>query len=373
MDSCAKPHPALFLPRQRLQPLLDLLSYAGYTILGPQLRDGAIVYAELTSVTELPHGIRIEQTPGRYTVNKTNDDHYFAWANGAQALKPLTFAPRESLWQAQRNAAGLLQFQEIKPQSQPTAVFGVRACDLAALAIQERVFLASAVRDPYYAARRETLFLIAVNCSHPAATCFCASTGDGPTATTHYDIVLTELAEGFILQVGSERAAQLIQPLQLLPPEDAHFFAAGRQHQEAVAAQSRSLPSRHLNETLFANLEHPYWEEIAAQCLACGNCTMVCPTCFCHSEQQQPQLDGSTTEQVREWDSCFTQGHSYIHGTTVRQSTQLRYRQWITHKLGSWHEQFGSSGCVGCGRCIAWCPVGIDITATVAAIVGENG
>ena len=133
--------------------------------------------------------------------------------------------------------------------------------------------------------------------------------------------------------------------------------------QEAAQQQTRSLPSHNLRDALFANLEHPRWEDVAERCLSCGNCTSVCPTCFCHSETDETALDGDHSLHARQWDSCFTQGHSYIHGMTIRADTRTRYRQWLTHKLGSWHDQYGRSGCVGCGRCIAWCPVGIDITA----------
>ncbi|MBF0393567.1 MAG: 4Fe-4S dicluster domain-containing protein, partial [Alphaproteobacteria bacterium] len=122
------------------------------------------------------------------------------------------------------------------------------------------------------------------------------------------------------------------------------------------------------------NREHPRWDEVAKRCLTCGNCTMVCPTCFCTTVDDVTDLGGTRTERVRSWDSCFTLDFSYIHGGSVRNEGSSRYRQWITHKLSSWHDQFGSSGCVGCGRCITWCPVGIDITEEVGAIrASEEG
>ena len=95
---------------------------------------------------------------------------------------------------------------------------------------------------------------------------------------------------------------------------------------------------------------------------------MVCPTCFCTTVEDHSDLAGETAERVRSWDSCFTLDFSYVHGGSVRTETQSRYRQWMTHKLASWIDQFGTSGCVGCGRCITWCPVGIDITEEAAAI-----
>ena len=107
---------------------------------------------------------------------------------------------------------------------------------------------------------------------------------------------------------------------------------------------------------------------MAERCLTCGNCTLVCPTCFCTNVEDVGDLTGDHAERWRVWDTCFSVDYSYIHGGSVRPSGRARYRQWLTHKLATWHDQFDSSGCVGCGRCITWCPVGIDITQEVAAI-----
>jgi ferredoxin len=371
MDKDPTSYDICYLPRQDLQRLLDALQDHGYHCTGPQVRDGTIVYDTLSHVDQLPQGIRDEQQPGHYTLHKNDESRYFAWANGPQALKPLTFKARETLWAVERNEQGRLEFRETHSNLTPTAVIGVRACDLAALRLQERIFLHDQNPDPYYAARREKLLLVAVNCSHPAATCFCASTGDGPHASHSYDLVLTELQDGYTVQAGSDRGADIVNGLSLPLASDAQHYEAGRQQHEAVQAQSRSLPDGSLRDTLFARLDHPRWDDVAERCLSCGNCTSVCPSCFCHSEHDDADLDGAATEHVRQWDSCFSEGHSYLHGKVLRDNTRLRYRQWLTHKLGSWHDQFGSSGCVGCGRCITWCPVGIDITEEAKAICAD--
>jgi sulfhydrogenase subunit beta (sulfur reductase) len=352
-----------FLPRAGLQTLLDILRTAGYRCIGPQLQDGAIVYGDLARVDQLPLGASDRQAPGSYRIEQGRGPRYFAWANGPQTLKPWLFVPRESLWRVDASRDHGLQFTSTEnAPSQPLAVIGVRACDLAALQLQDRHFLEGPFRDPHYAARRSDLFLVAVDCSHPADTCFCASTGDGPRADAGYDLALAELDEGFLVRAGSERGAGIAKSLKCAPASTAQEKIADDEWQACSRQQKRHLPSRDLREALFANLAHPRWDTIAERCLSCGNCTSVCPTCFCHTELDDPSLDGSRSEHVRQWDSCFTAGHSYIHGITLREDTGKRYRQWLTHKLGSWHEQYGRSGCVGCGRCIAWCPVGIDLT-----------
>lgn len=356
------------LLQERLQDLMDALNDAGYACVGPMLRDDAIIYGRLNGAADLPLGVVDQQSPGSYRTHVTASQRRFAWANGPQALKPFLFAPRDTLWWATRQADGSLVFDARQSRHKPLAVIGARACDLAALALQDKHFLQGAYPDPGYASRREGLFIVAVNCSHPADTCFCASTGDGPRASSGFDIALTELDDGFVAEAGSARGAAILQALSLPDATPAQIAAAEAQSRQAAARQTRTLPGRNLQAALFANLEHPRWNEVAERCLSCGNCTSVCPTCFCHSEADAPQLDGAKSEHVREWDSCFTQGHSYIHGFTVRPDTRTRYRQWLTHKLGSWHEQYGRSGCVGCGRCLSWCPVGIDLTEEATVI-----
>ena len=360
---------ARFLPHAALQVLYEALRHGGYRLHAPKVRDGALQFDESTNAADLPWGVSDSQEPGNYRLHDGDKARAFAWANGPQALKPLLFSPSETLWRVNRDESGAMRFAPVPPKADALALIGVRPCDLAALDIHDRHFLGGHA-DGYYAARREKLFLVVVNCSHPATTCFCASTGDGPAAEKGFDLLLDELDEGFVVQAGSDTGRILLERLVLAEASPQQCEAAQKQQRHAADVQQRSLPPGNLQEPLFARLDHPRWQEVGARCLACGNCTSVCPTCFCHSEQERPALDGHSSEHVREWDSCFTSGHSYIHGTVIRESIPKRYRQWLTHKLGSWNEQYGRSGCVGCGRCITWCPVGIDITEETAAICG---
>jgi len=365
------PDHAEFLPLDQLPVLVEKLMQRGYQCLGPTVENGAIVMRELQSPDGLPRGLQAEQSPGRYQLTRDPHNRYFAWANGPQAIKPQVFAARESLWQVRRDASGTLAFEAVVPDVPPQALIGVRACDLAALALQDAHFLRDGRRDAQYAQRRERLFLVAVQCAEPGATCFCASTGDGPTPTAGYDIALAELADGFVVVAGSEQGATVLQTLKLSPATPQQIDASRQQGLAAAAAQTRSLPGHNLRDVLMNNLEHPRWDEVAARCLACGNCTAVCPTCFCHAEVDEPALTGQSSEHVRQWDSCFGEAHGHLHGFNVRPDIRSRYRQWLTHKLATWHDQYGRSGCVGCGRCIVWCPVGIDLTEEVAALTAE--
>jgi sulfhydrogenase subunit beta (sulfur reductase) len=374
----AQPDRAGFLPLAQLPSLVAGLMALGYQCRGPAVENGAIVMRELATPDSLPRGLQAEQAPGHYRLTQDPHNRYFAWANGPQAIKPQTFAPQESLWRVERDATGNLQFAAVLPAAPAQAIIGVRACDLAALALQDAHFLREGRRDPHYAQRREQLFLVAVQCAEPAATCFCASTGDGPTPTVGYDIALTELAEGFVAVAGSAKGDAVLKDLNLSPATPQQIEAARQQGEASVAAQTRSLPAHlspaggNLRDALMSRLEHPRWDEVATRCLACGNCTAVCPTCFCHAEVDEPALNGQSSEHARQWDSCFGETHGHLHGFNVRPDIRSRYRQWLTHKLATWHEQFGRSGCVGCGRCIAWCPVGIDLTEEVAALIASE-
>ncbi len=369
-----------FLPRNQFQDLLDALISKGYSLLGPSLQQGAIVYDHFTRVEQLPAGITDSQQPGHYHLHKTQNQRFFSWAAAAQSLKPLCFSPTEVLWQSTVSSDGDLTFSATQSETQseaqsktgPIAIIGAKACDLAALDLQDKHFLQQEYIDPYYEKRRNALFLVAVDCSHPADTCFCHSTGDGPAAKKNFDINLIELNDGFLISAGSARGQLIVDTLALQKANAEQLAEKLAQHKAAIAKQTRGLPACDIEDTLKNRQEHTHWDDIGQRCLACGNCTAVCPSCFCHSEHDKSPLGSPTVSHIRQWDSCFSPGHSYIHGIVIRPESKTRYRQWMTHKFSSWVEQYGRSGCTGCGRCISWCPVGIDVTHELAVLCGGN-
>jgi sulfhydrogenase subunit beta (sulfur reductase) len=361
-----------FFPRVALAVLTNAVREAGYRLIGPreETGQGGLVYREIVGVEDLPQGLSDQQSPGRYRLTATGSPRYFAWANTASAIKPFVYAPREKLWRVVRRE-GRLVFESMQREAVATAILGVRACDLAALAIQDAHFLHGRYPDPYYKARRDKLLLIAVNCSHAAATCFCNSTGDGPEVRDGYDLLLDELDDGYILRIGSPQGAAIVAQMTLVPASTEQI-AAAREQLERCRTQPRQLPPAEEMVRFGKVLDHPHWAEVAERCLACGNCTAVCPTCFCHREFDAPALDGHQTEHWRDSDSCFNENHSYIAGQVVHQDIRERYRQWMTHKLFNWIEQYGRTGCTGCGRCTTWCPAGIDFVAEANILLGSK-
>lgn len=360
---------AMLLARESTQALIDALWERGYQCVGPRVRDHAVVYEELHEAADLPWGMEAEQQAGRYRVHKTGTYKAFAWAAPAQSIKPWLFAPREVLWRVERSPGGGMYFEQSVPDARPLAVLGARACDLAALDLQDRHFLVEGRTDAAYAARRLNLFVVAANCTDAADTCFCASTEDGPQALQGYDIAFTEVEQGFLLHAASGPGRELLQLLPLSPVNE-EILEKARAAIQAAAEQQRTMPSAPDLLALREHLGHARWDEVGARCLSCGNCTSVCPSCFCHRNFDSSELDDASARHGREWDSCFNEGHSYIHGLTVRASIAQRYRQWLTHKLANWQTQYGRSGCVGCGRCITWCPAAIDIVEEARAVLG---
>jgi ferredoxin len=279
------------------------------------------------------------------------------------------------LWSANRTGGSfaLAPEQEEAPRY---AFIGVRSCELHAIAHLDDALLHVPHPDPAYAARRERVFVVALNCHQAGGTCFCVSMDTGPRATFGYDLALTEVIEGtghwFLVEAGGERGAGVLAELDTRPATEADLAAAARAIERAASNQGREMDTTGIKDLLYRNYEHPRWDEVADRCLTCGNCTMVCPTCFCTTVEDVTDLEGGTAERRQQWDSCFTMDFSYVHGGSVRSSGKSRYRQWMTHKLATWIDQFGTSGCVGCGRCITWCPVAIDITEEVAAIRADD-
>jgi sulfhydrogenase subunit beta (sulfur reductase) len=353
------------------QQLFTALHDRKYHIVGPTVRDHAIVYDTLTSVADLPAGYTDEQDGGRYRLKKRDDKALFGYAVGPHSWKQFLHPPVIRLWQARREEKGFRLLPE-NHEEQNYAFIGVRSCELHAIAIQDAVFLREGYTDPTYQQRRSNLCIIAINCGQAGGTCFCSSMKTGPKATAGFDLALTEVLTGdchyFVVEVGSALGVELLQEIPYRPASNDDVQLAQRIVENTAEHMGRSMETTDIKNLLYRNLENPRWEDVATRCLTCGNCTMVCPTCFCTTVEDVTDLTGEQAERWRKWDSCFTTDFSYIYGGSIRSSTKSRYRQWMTHKLASWFDQFGTSGCVGCGRCITWCPVGIDITEEVSAI-----
>jgi ferredoxin len=397
------------IDRESLDLIIDVLRARGLRTLGPVVRDGAIMQGEIESTSDLPEGWHDQTAPGEYRLTSDGSTELFGWAVGPASWKSEFFAPVETVWRATVEEGGVTVSEPVE-EPVPVAIIAARPCEVAALGVLDHVLRDGAVADNRYTARRDGAFVVAAECGSPSSTCFCTSMGTGPGASTGYDLAVTELvgptpsgpsaggpsaggptpsgpsagdegtgdagskvaAQTFYVQVGSAAGAEVLALVPHRPADDA--ARSGRQAvvHRATERMGRSLDTEGLPGLLARSLEHPRWADVADRCLSCGNCTLVCPTCFCSDVKDVTDVSGAA-ERQRQWSSCFDLDHSYLHGGAVRPTTSSRYRQWMTHKLSTWWDQFDESGCVGCGRCIAWCPVGIDITEEAAAIRATDG
>jgi ferredoxin len=361
----------LVIDRAGLDALLLALQRRGYCTVGPKVRDGAIVYDELASTAELPIGWTDEQDGGRYRLKRRDDPALFGYAVGPHSWKQFLH-PATLRLSATTHDDGGPRVSADSSQPPRYAFIGVRSCELHGILIQDRVFTGGPRVDRGYQSRRAGIFVVALNCSHAGGTCFCVSMGTGPRVTAPFDLALTEVMDEaghrFVVEVGSEVGGAVLHEVPHQSAESADTDAAERVVATTADHMGRAMETGGIKELLYANFEHPRWDDVAERCLTCGNCTMVCPTCFCFKVESVTDLAGPDDERVRSWDSCFTTDFTYTGGKPIRASARSRYRQWLTHKLAFWIDQYGTSGCVGCGRCITWCPVGIDITEEVRAI-----
>jgi ferredoxin len=367
--------PATFDARH-FDHLIAALHALGYAVYGPRVRDGSATIDEVRSADMLPIGWADRQERGRYTLARTGSGRLFDLTHGAHSWKRLLHPPAVRLWRAERTTDGV-RFDDGEPPPPPMALLGVRACELKAIHVQDAVLLDPPDSDVVYRTRREPAFIVVVQCTRAGGTCFCASMGTGPGARSGYDLALTEMLgpdrHWFLADVGTHRGAEVLMMVPNRPATDGEIAMAERSVADTALHMGRSLDTTDLGERLAGRYDDRRWDTLEARCLACGNCALVCPTCFCTTVEDRADLADRVSDRVRHWDTCFSPGFSYIHGGSVRPSTRARYRHWLMHKLSTWQEQFGTSGCVGCGRCITWCPVGIDLTEEAGVVASAAG
>lgn len=353
------------IKKEALNKIISLLKDRGYETIGPKINNSTLACEAIDSTEDLPYGYVSEQEKSTYRLISGVHKRYFDIVPGQQSWKKYLFPPKSELFKSVRSNG---HWKTELPQEDPPkyAFIGVRPCDMAAICVQDKVFIREDFVDPIYRSRRQNLLIITVNCLHPADTCFCASMNTGPKAEEGFDLCLTELDDVFLVGIGSDAGLALMKEVEWDLASAYHLQAAQQGFAEARNEMGRKI--EHLDgvpKLLIENLEHNLWQEVGERCLSCTNCTLVCPTCFCWDAEDLTDLTASVSKRDRVWDSCFNPIYSSQAGGNTRPSTKARYRQWLTHKMSTWTEQFGTFGCVGCGRCIVWCPAEIDITEEI--------
>lgn len=332
------------MAKSDLSTLVDKLS-AEYPVYGPKAKgEDQVAFGPVSSSEEMDLN---------YTVTVLSPKKYL-------------HRPVETLFKASRTDGSV----EATVPAEKQALFGVHPCDVNAIRILDKVFSNKHYEDPYYNARRSNTFIVAMNCVQTGENCFCASYGTGPGLTEGFDLLLTDLGDRYLVEAGSDAGKRLLQGV---PTRAA--VASDIEDKETRLAKARELmpkfvDTQGLPELLDREIHNPYWAQLKEDCLACGNCTMVCPTCFCYNVVDRLDLGLDKVERVRTWDSCLLLEFAEVHGGNFRKERDARIKQWMYHKMDYWVDQYGSFGCVGCGRCVTWCPKGIDVTETVKKIRG---
>jgi len=340
-----------------LRKLFNIIKEKGYRVIGPKVIENVIRLAELKDYSELPFNIEDVQGPGTYKLVKGN-----FFRHGPDSPKKFLFPPRLLLFKVYDDWT--IEIPEVEEEL--IAFFGIKPCDLAAIKAMDKV--QGELGDPYYNAVRKNLLIVVENCVEPGETCFCSTMETGPIAESGFDIAYTRIGDVIVFDYDSELGAELLRELDLKPldPDIRSKYAEVVEKASSKARADFSIEG--LPEELELSLKSPIYKEVTEKCLGCANCNMVCPTCFCFDVVDVPVLDGSA-ERIRVWDGCFSYSYAIVAGGHFRPDLWARYRHWLLHKFSYWLKQFGRFGCVGCGRCITWCPVGIDVRESIIKII----
>jgi ferredoxin len=355
----------IILQKPEFDQLLEALRQQGYETVGPVIKHDALQYGPIEGLADLPQGYISVQDAGSYRLKENGDQRYFDITPGARTWKEYIYPPRKHLFTLSKDNG---RWERVEKEENPVkyALIGVRPCELAAIKVLDTVLVRDDFTDPDYAARRHRIFILAVDCLHPGDTCFCASMGTGPESSEGYDLKMTELDDCFVIKIGSNIGLAVLNGLEWEPATAFCQQAAQRGLEKAARSMGRQIRDiETVPDAILNNIEHEYWLEVSSRCMSCGNCTFVCPTCFCWDSVDEVSVTMKKTSRYRVWDSCFNLAYSAQAGGNTRPSTKSRYRQWLSHKFGNWQKQFDVLGCVGCGRCITWCPAEIDVTAEV--------
>ena len=338
-------------------------------MVGPSLSEGVVRLRELKGAGDLDAGVVDIQGPGSYVV-AGKSAFLFASVNGPDSPKTYLHPAEVELSKIVAKSSDL-ELLSAFHSNRKYAFFGIRPCDLRGVGIMDRTMLVPGFEDTVYSALREDSIFIVVNCTRAGENCFCASMGAGPAAASGYDVAITELPEKLLFDIP-EKNMGLFKGIELIAATEEELRKGEEMVRHAGEQMGRRISQKDPARQMYAALDSPVWGKTAERCLACGNCTMVCPTCFCNTIVDRTNLKDGSVSRVRIWDSCLSKDFVYSAGGNPRQQRSARYRQFVMHKFAYWPDEFGTYGCVGCGRCITWCPVGIDITDTVNTVLKDQ-
>jgi len=285
-----------------------------------------------------------------------------------RAPKDFFFKETEKIFdfkdESTKSGSGAKYTQPPKPPE--ILILGVRPCDGRALAFQDRIFLEKnhGFVDPMYKQRREAAIVVAQACDRPERNCFCTSVGGDPSSPEGSDVLMTPTSDGYILEGTSDRGEKFLNGPDT---SDLMTDATGdrlkerdRIHESNRQRVPRKVETGNIKEKLEGNFDNPYWMELGRQCLGCGICTFLCPSCHCFDIQDERTAEGG--RRFRVWDTCqFLEYTQHAGGHNPRPEKGHRIRNRVYDKFKYTVDAFGMVSCVGCGRCSSLCPEAIDM------------
>lgn len=303
---------------------------------------------------------------------KTADELCLDYISTILPPKKFFHSPRETLFLFTKEDG--FTFQEAKIEEK-IILFGIHPCDVNAILRLDKIF-SEDFEDPYYLGRRKNTIIVALNCIEPRENCFCSSMGTGPYLEKGYDILLTDIGEKYLVEIGSDVGKSILNGLKLKEARENDFTEKNRRLKIAKGKIKKFVDATNLAEIARANMNNKIWADLAEKgiersfpCLSCGLCSLVCPTCYCYEVYDLIDISLKKGERRRELDSCQLLEYGEVAGGNFRKDRKNRIRHWMMCKFGAAAGGISSS-CVGCGRCIKACPAGIDITKIVRKIRG---
>ena len=290
------------------------------------------------------------------------------YSNTRNAPKNFFFPKTETMMRYMRTERGM-ELSGEEEEAKEAVLFGARPCDVRSFVLLDYLFDQEKYRDSYYIDKREKTTIISLACIHPPySTCFCTSVGGHPMSEEGADVLLTDIGDNYLAEFITPKGEKLLEKMGDLPAADGSADEKKKALSESAEKEIKShIPGKEIKPWLDDNFEHPFWDTIHQSCLACGTCTYLCPTCHCFDISDE--VKGSDGKRIRTWDSCmywlFTKETS---GHNPRTSQKQRWRQRLMHKFKYFVDNFDEIACVGCGRCVRYCPVNIDIRKIVTDI-----
>ena len=327
-----------------LQKLLDFFVKRGFTVYGPVIKGKSWVFSEIHSISEV-------------------DLNYI---RSILPPKKLLLPPKSSIFSFKLDDS----FEVFEScDFKNVVLFGVHPCDLKAI---ERLdaFFSLYPEDVCYKARRQGLFIVGLTCNVVDEHCFCSSLGIDPEASTGFDILITQIGESFLVESGSLKGLNILRELNFPEAKSEHLEAKMRHIEDLKSRFTKKADFKELDKIAKSKLDHKVWLETAEKCLSCGNCSMVCPVCYCFDVYDSLDLTLKEGARVMELDSCQLLEYAEVAlGGNFRRDRYQRLRHWMLCKFGAAGGSTYTS-CVGCGRCLVYCPTSIDLTEVARVLKG---